>query len=135
MLNATAAAVIPKRARWLTFPGLARTIQQVSPISIIETPMVLRISTRSKSVHGAQPQAIKYSCSRKSNPRAKISAPRRIVLRAIGPGATPLRISLSVTSANEIPARKRNKGAGSVPPSCEYIKKVDLRASGESQAS
>ena len=34
------------------------TIQHSTPMSIIERPMVLRISTRSRSLSGAQPQAI-----------------------------------------------------------------------------
>ena len=36
--------------------------------------------------------------------------------------------SLPVTKAKEIPARKRKRGAGKVPPSCEYIKKRLCRA-------
>ena len=50
---------------------------QTSAISIIEIPIMFRTSTRNRSVHGAHPQAIRYSCRRKSKPKAKISAPRR----------------------------------------------------------
>ena len=45
--------------------------------------MVFSMSTRSRSLSGAQPQAIRYSCRRKSRPKPKISAPRRMVARAI----------------------------------------------------
>ncbi len=41
--------------------------------------MVFRISTRSRSLLGAHPQEIRYSCTRNSRPKAKISAPRWIV--------------------------------------------------------
>ena len=43
--------------------------------------MVFRTSTRSRSVLGAHPQAMTYSCKRNSRPKAKTSAPRRIVWR------------------------------------------------------
>ena len=39
-------------------PLTASTSQHSTPISIIERPMVLRMSTRSRSLSGAQPQAI-----------------------------------------------------------------------------
>ena len=64
-----------------------KTIQQSTPISIIETPMVFRMSTRNRSLFGAHPQAMTYSCKRNRKPKPKISAPRQIVLAAIWPGA------------------------------------------------
>ena len=48
---------------------VASTSQHTTPISIIERPMVLSTSTRSRSLLGAQPQAMRYSCSRKSSPK------------------------------------------------------------------
>ena len=48
---------------------------------------------------------------------------------------TPFLASLSVTRAKEIPARNRKSGAGNVPPSCEYMKNVVFRTSGDSHAS
>jgi hypothetical protein len=42
---------------------------------------------------------------------------------------------LFTTKATEIPAKKRNKGAGKVPTSWDHIKKVDFFALLESQAS
>src|ERR1700688_507410 len=97
--------------------------------------MVLSTSTRSRSLKGAQPQAIKYSCRRKSRPKAKISAPRRIVARAIRAGGRPFLHSFSVITADEIPATDKNNGAGNVPPSCEYMKNLLWRAAGLSHES
>ena len=104
-------------------------------MSIMERPMVFSMSTRSRSLSGAQPQAMRYSCRRKSRPKPKISAPRRIVARAICAGGRFFFHSFSVTSANEIPARNKNRGAGKVPPSCEYMKNLLCRAPGLSQES
>src|SRR5579862_3918563 len=59
------------------------TAQHINPMSIIETPMVFRMSTRNKSLFGAHPHAITYSCTRNSTPNPKTSNPRQIVLRAI----------------------------------------------------
>src|SRR5579872_1426413 len=112
-----------------------KTIQHSKPINIIERPIMLRMSTRNKSLHGAQPQAITNSCRRNKRPTPKISAPRRIVVHAIFPGGVSFWRILSVTSAKEIPARKRNSGAGKVPPNCDHIKKVLLRALPLSQES
>src|SRR5690348_611099 len=56
------------------------TAQQHRPISTIERPMVLRMSTRSRSVQGAQGKAMAYSCSLNSKPSPRISAPRRMVV-------------------------------------------------------
>ena len=75
------------------------------------------------------------SSFRVNNPNAKMSAPRRNVILVISPAVTFLRTSLSTTSANETPARKRNRGAGRVPKSCEYIRNVLLRASPPSHES
>ncbi len=111
------------------------TAQHITPMSIIDSPMVLSTSTRTRSLFGAHPQAITYSCTRNSSPYTKISAPRKIVVRAISADGTSFRHSFSVTSANEIPARNRNSGAGNVPPSCEYIKKRLCLACGLSQES
>src|SRR5260370_41824399 len=36
--------------------------------------------------------------------------------------------------AKKTPARKRNSGAGNVPPSCDHMKNVDWRAAPPSQA-
>ena len=47
------------------------TIQQRTPVRVMERPMVLRMSTRSRSLLGAHPQAMTYSCRRKSRPKAK----------------------------------------------------------------
>ncbi len=57
--------------------------QQRTPINIIERPRVLRISTRKRSVHGTQWKPSAYSWTRKSSPKTKISAPRRMVVFAI----------------------------------------------------
>src|SRR5690349_10504995 len=84
------------------------TPQHSRPINIIESPIVLSTSTRSRSDQGAQGNAIRYSCRRNSNPSPKISAPRRIVVFAISFAGTSFLRSLSVTSANEMPARNRN---------------------------
>ena len=89
MVIPTLAAVRPSANR-VCDPELNRkTTQQTTPINIIERPIVLRISTRNKSLHGAQPQAIRNSCSRNRRPSPKISAPRRIVVRAIWPAGRP----------------------------------------------
>ena len=61
----------------------AGTAQQTRPMRIIDKPIVLRMSTRNKSVHGDQPQASTYSCTRSNKPSPKTSAPRRIVVLAI----------------------------------------------------
>ncbi len=52
----------------------------------MERPIVLSTSTRSRSLFGAQPQETTYSCRRNSRPKPKISAPRRMVVRAICAG-------------------------------------------------
>src|SRR5438874_716129 len=84
IVRATAAAAPAKTSRGRRdFPAAHKTAPQLTPMSIIEMPMVLRISTRNRSLHGAQPQEIRYSCARNSSPKLKISAPRRIVVRAI----------------------------------------------------
>ncbi len=59
------------------------TIQHIIPISMIEMPMVFRMSTRNRSLFGAHPHAITYSCTRNSTPSTNTSNPRQIVLRAI----------------------------------------------------
>ena len=43
-------------------------------------------------------------------------------------GGIPFFRDLSVTSAHETPARKRKSGAGSVPLSCDHLKKCVARA-------
>ena len=91
-----------------------------SAISIMERPMMFRMSTRNRSDHGAHPQAIRNSCRRKRSPKARISAPRRAMLQVISAGVRFLRMSLSVTRAKEIPARNRKSGAGSVPRRCDH---------------
>ncbi len=48
---------------------------------------------------------------------------------------SPFCRSLSITRAKEIPARKRNSGAGKVPPSCDHMKNLVLRASPPSHES
>ncbi len=58
-----------------------------------------------------------------------------MVERAICAGGRFFCRSFCVTRANEIPARKRNRGAGNVPPNCEYMKKVVRRLAGLSQES
>jgi len=116
-------------------PQVNKTRPQRRAISIIEIPMMFRTSTLSKSDQGAHPQAIRNSCRRKRSPKAKISAPRRNMVRVITDAGRFLRISLSVTRAKEIPARNRKSGAGRVPRSCEVLRKVVLRASPPSQAS
>ena len=83
----------------------------------------------------AHPHAMAYSCNRNSSPSPKISAPLRMVAMAIVFADNPFCRSLPITSAHEIPARKRNNGAGKVPPSCDHMKNVDLRASGLSHES
>ena len=132
---AVAPAAAPRTCRMWDVELTLSTIQHMTPISIIETPIVFRMSTRSRSLHGAHPQAMRYSCKRNNRPSPRISAPRRIVVSAIAFGVAPFCRNLSVTRANEIPARNRNNGAGKVPPSCDHMKKVDLRASGLSQES
>src|SRR5438093_8530091 len=109
-------------------PAAHKSSPQLAPMSIMEMPMVLRISTRNRSLHGAQPQEIRYSCARNSSPKPKISAPRRMVVRAICEAARSFCRSLSTTSANEMPARNKNNGAGSVTPNCDHMKKVLLLA-------
>ena len=59
-----------------------RVRRHTTPISIIDAPIVFSTSTRSKSVHGAQGCPRRNSCTRKSRPRPKISAPRMIVVFA-----------------------------------------------------
>ena len=59
----------------------------------------------------------------------------RIVILAICAGVAPRWRDLSVTRANEMPARNKNSGAGSDPPNCDHMKKVVLRAGGASQES
>src|SRR5580704_14872665 len=127
------AAMIANRVRSTRW--IVKTSQHSRPIIIIERPIVLSTSTRSRSLSGAQPSAITNSCSRKSNAKPKISAPRRIVDRAISAGGRFFFHSFSVTSAKEMPARNKNNGAGKVPPSCEYMKNLLWRAWGLSQES
>ena len=55
-------------------------------------------------------------------PQSEDLSPAKDVLRAIWAAASPFWSSLSVTNAKEIPARKRNNGAGSVPPICDHMK-------------
>jgi hypothetical protein len=133
--RAVADATTQPKSRARIFPLKASDIQQTSPNSIIDMPMVFRTSTRNKSVHGAHPQAITYSCKRNKNPSARISAPRRIVVLAMEAEDVPFCLNLSTTRATEIPAKKRNKGAGKVPPNCDHIKKVDFFALPLSHAS
>src|SRR5581483_1702209 len=130
-----AVARVPIEARLSSFPLNASAIQQVNPSNIIDTPITFSTSTRNKSVHGAHPHAITYSCKRNKNPSARISAPREMVVLAISAGVVPFRSNLSITKAIEIPAKKRNKGAGKVPTICDHIKKVDFFTVLESHAS
>jgi len=104
-----------------------RTTQQTRAISIMEMPITFSTSTLSRSVAGDQGSPLTYSCTRNSNPKPRISAPRFSVVRPISSAEVDRCQSLSVTSANEIPAKKRNSGAGRVPPSCDHMKKVVFR--------
>jgi hypothetical protein len=119
----------------IVFAARVRVSLLATPISIIETPIALRTSTRSKSVQGDHGWPSTNSCTRNSNPKPKISAPRRIVVSAISFAETPFARMRSVTSANETPTRKRNSGAGSVPPSCDHPMNADLRAAPPSHES
>ncbi len=116
-------------------PNKLPAIQQTTPINIIETPIVFKISTRNKSVHGAPPPPSNHSCTRNSNPSPRISAPRKIVVRAITFADAPRSRILSVINAKEIPARNKNSGAGKVPPSCDHQKNLECRAGSPSHAS
>ena len=51
---------------------------------------MFRTSTRSRSVQGAQGRPSTNSCKRNSKPKPKISAPRRMVVRAISIGGRTL---------------------------------------------
>src|SRR6266576_1613108 len=53
------AAAAPAKTRG-DFPAAHKTTPQIAPMSIMEMPIVFKISTRNRSLHGAQPQAIRY---------------------------------------------------------------------------
>ncbi len=135
MPAATTTALKLKMSRGLFCLVTVNTIQHMTPISIMERPMVFSTSTRSRSLHGAQPQAMRNSWRRNKNPKPRISAPRRIVVRATWLAEAPFCSNLPVTSAKEIPAKNKNSGAGSVPPICDHMKNLVFRASGLSHAS
>src|SRR6267154_4665601 len=102
------------------FSNTREAVAQVnSPISIIDSPKIFSTSTRNKSVHGALGYPKINSCPRNSRPNAKISAPRKIVVRAIALRATPFSRNRCVTIAEETPARKMNSGAGTVAAACD----------------
>src|SRR5580704_14179268 len=99
---------------------LQLTIQQTMAISTSVTAITFKMSTRSRSVHGAWKKLRTYSCKRNSSANKKISPPRRIELLAIAFAFIPFARIRSVVNASDTPARNKNSGAGSVPPSCEY---------------
>ena len=123
---ATAAAATNAKTRFRARTATAvaepkpPTAQHSAPIKIIEIPRIFSTSTRNKSVHGEIGIPKINSCKRKKIPNPNTSAPRRITRFAIAPRVTPFARNFSVTSATEIPAKKINNGAGSVPPICEY---------------
>ena len=124
------ANAIPAAATRATdmFAARVRVSRPTIPISMIEMPMVFRMSTRSKSVQGAQGMPSTYSCTRNSRPSPRISAPRRIALRAIWFAPIPFSRILPDTRAIETPARKRKSGAGIVPLSCDHFMNCESRA-------
>ncbi len=98
----------------------ASVAQHSTPINIIDSPKMFSTSTRSKSVHGESGKPSTNSWTRNNSPNPKISAPRKIVVRAIALRATPFSRSRCVAIADEIPAKKIKSGAGSVPRSCDH---------------
>ena len=88
------------------FAARVAPTSKLSPIRIIEKPIVFKMSTRSRSVHGAQGSPSRYSCKRKrvaerQNFRAPQNRlPRDLVWR------NPLLRNLSVTSAKKPPPEK-----------------------------
>ena len=99
------------------------------PSKIIEMPRMFSTSTRNRSVHGEIGIPSTNSCTRKSIPSPNTSVPRHITCFAMAPRSTPLPRSFSVTKATATPAKKINRGAGRVPPICEYRKPSDFFAS------
>src|SRR6185437_14093925 len=77
------------------------TKPQGIPTRTIEIPIIFNTSTRHRSVEGAHGCPKQYSCTRKTRPSAKISAPRRIIRLPMTLALAPLRRMRSVTNAEE----------------------------------
>ena len=91
--------------------------QHISPISMMATPMTLRMSTRSRSVHGAPGWPSKNSCTRNSNPNPE---DRRAAQNGSAAHAPPRRSLLRANdhegAANEIPEAKRTTAPAAFRP-------------------
>ena len=90
---------------------------------------MFNISTRSKSVHGARQSQQHNSCKRNKNPSAKISAPRKIVVRAITSRATrPSRASCRSPTQTKLPPKIKKAAQATFRPAATTTKKTPCAA-------